>query len=107
MPRRAAHVDVDDVGTRLFGDFRAFAHPARLATRKLYDVWPYSRRFAAQPGNRPSLGEIVAGSHLGDHKSRAQTFGQTSKRRIGHARHRREKNSVGESNIAYFQRLRV
>ena len=33
-----AHVDVDDLGARAFGDARALRHPARLTTGKLHDV---------------------------------------------------------------------
>jgi hypothetical protein len=49
------------------------------------------------------LRQIVACGHFGDHESGAKLCGQPSKRCIGDAGHRREKDPVGELNIAYFQ----
>src|SRR5277367_6612849 len=51
--------------------------------------------------------EIVACCHFRDHESGAKLCGQPPERCIGDARHRREKNPVGERNIAYFQWLRA
>src|SRR5258708_6309782 len=49
MPRRTAHVDIDDVGAGGLGDPRAFRHPPDLAARELNDMRTYSGRLASQP----------------------------------------------------------
>jgi hypothetical protein len=51
--------------------------------------------------------EIVAGGHLGDDESRPKGGGKASKGDIGNAGHRRQKNPVGDRNVAYLQRLRA
>ena len=43
LARRAAHVDVDDVGAEPLGDAGALRHPARLAAGELYDEGDSSR----------------------------------------------------------------
>jgi hypothetical protein len=105
MARRTAHVDIDDFGTSGFGDARAFRHPSGLAARELNDVRAYSCRLASQPRHWAAIYEIIAGGHFGNDKPSAKCGAQTSKRGIGYARHRCEKNPVGNLNIAYFQRL--
>jgi hypothetical protein len=49
------------------------------------------------------MGEIVTGGHLRHYQARAKYGGEASKGGIGYAGHRREKNPVGDGNIAYFQ----
>jgi hypothetical protein len=49
------------------------------------------------------MGEILTGGHLRHHQARAERCGEASKGGIGDAGHRREKNPVGDGNIAYFQ----
>ena len=39
-------------------------------------MWANPGRFAAQPGNRPSLGQIVAGGHFGDHEACPESGGK-------------------------------
>ena len=51
------------------------------------------------------MNEVIAGGHLGNDESGAERRGQASKGGIGDAGHRREKDPVGDLNIAYFQRL--
>jgi hypothetical protein len=53
------------------------------------------------------MDEVIAGGHFGDDETSAKRCSQTSKGCIGNARHWREKNPVGDFNIAYFQRLRT
>ena len=53
-------------------------------------------RLAAQPRHRAAIDEIVARGHLGDHKSGAERRSQTSERRIGDPRHRRQEDPVGD-----------
>ena len=107
VPRRAAHVDVDDVGAGGFRDPRALGHPVRLATRQLDHVRTDPGRFAAQLRHRAAVHQIVAGGHFGDHESGAEGRGQTSKGRVGDARHRRQKDPVRDGNIAYLQWLKA
>ena len=107
VARRTAHVDIDDFGAGGFGNPRAFRHPADLAARELNDMRTDSGRLAAQPRHWAAVDEIVAGGHFGNHKSGAERCGQTPKRRIGDARHRRQKDPIGDLNIAYFQRLKA
>jgi hypothetical protein len=61
---------------------------------------------AAQLRHGAAMDKIVARGHLGDHKADAESGREPSKGCIGDARHGRQKNPVGERNIAYFQRLR-
>jgi hypothetical protein len=53
------------------------------------------------------MDEIVAGGHFGNDQPGAEGRGQASEGCIGDARHRREKDSVSDLNIAYFQRLKA
>ena len=48
------------------------------------------------------MGEIVTGGHLRHHQARAKGGGEAPNGGIGNARHRREKDPVGDGNIAYF-----
>jgi hypothetical protein len=61
----------------------------------------------AQKRHRPAVHELVAGGHLRDDQSGAEGGGKTSKGSIGDAGHRRQKDPVGDSNLAYFQQLRA
>ena len=107
VARRTTHVDIDDVGAGGFGDPRALGHPVSLAARELNDVRTYPGCLASQQRHRAAVDEIVARGHLGHDKSGARVRRQTSKGSIGDARHRREKNPVGDLNIAYFQWLKA
>jgi len=106
VTRRAAHIDIDDVGTGCLSDLGALRHPARLAPGKLNDVRPDPGRLAAQPGHRSAMHQFVTGGHLGNHESGPKGSGEASKGGIGDAGHRREKNPVGDSNVTYFQWLK-
>jgi hypothetical protein len=66
----------------------------------------YSGRLTPQPRHWATVHQILAGGHLGNYKPGAKCCGQASKGNIGDARHRREKDPVGDLNIAYFQRLK-
>ena len=103
VPRRAAHVDVDDVGAGGLGDPRALRHPVRLAAGKLHDVRADAGRLAAQPRHRPALREIVARGHLGHDQAGAELRGQPAERRVGDAGHRREQGPGWRRNIADLQ----
>ena len=105
VTRGATHIDVDDVGAGGFRDPRALGHPVRLAARELHHMRPHARGFAAQPGNGAALRQVVARGHFRDDKPRPEFGGEPSEGRVCHARHGRQKNRVGEVNIAYFQWL--
>jgi hypothetical protein len=79
----------------------------RLAACKLNDVRADSGCLAAQYRHRPAVHEVVTGGHLGNDESRPEGGGETSKRSIGDAGHRREENPVGDRNITYLQYLRA
>jgi hypothetical protein len=53
------------------------------------------------------MDEIVTGGHFGNDQPGAEGRGQAPEGCIGDARHRREKDSVSDLNIAYFQRLKA
>jgi hypothetical protein len=78
-----------------------------LATRKLNDVRTDAGCLAAQKRHWPTVHEFIAGGHFRDDESSAEAGGKASKRSIGDAGHRRQENPVGDSNLAYFQRLRA
>ncbi len=107
MPRRTAHVDVDDVGAGRFRDPRAFGHPVALAAGELHDMGANAGCLTTKPGHRLAVYEVIAGGHLGYNEPGAKARGQTPERGVGDAGHRREENPVGELNVAYFQRLRA
>ena len=96
LARRAAHVDVDDVGAERLGHARALRHPARLAAGKLYDERLAARRPRPCAARRGVLGdEVLAGDHLGDDQAGAQGVRQAAKGEIGDPRHGREQHGVG------------
>jgi hypothetical protein len=91
---RAAHIDVDNIGAGIFGDARAFRHPARFATGQLDDM--QSRAMILDAPVRVALAVRQRGRccHFGDHQAGAQARGQASERSIGHAGHRRQKHRI-------------
>src|SRR5205823_7380837 len=99
--------DIDDFSAGGLGDPRAFRHPADLASCELNNVRTYAGRLAPQSRHRAAVDEIIARRHLGDHEASAKRCRQTSKWRIGDARHRSEKNRIGDIDIAYLEGLRV
>ncbi len=76
-----------------------------LAACELNDMGTYSGGLASQPRHWAAVDEIVTGGHLGHDQASSKLCNQTSKRDIGDARHRRQKNPVGDGDIAYFQWL--
>jgi hypothetical protein len=107
MARRAAHVDVDNFRAGGFGDPRALRHPFGFTARELNHMRTYSGRLTSQPRHRATMDEVIAGGHLRNDQSGAERRSQASKGGIGDAGHRREKDPIGDLNIAYFQRLRA
>src|SRR5689334_2399535 len=105
MPCRAPHVDVDDVGAGGFRDPPALRHPVRFAAGELDHMRADAGGFAAQPGHRPAVYEVIAGGHLGDDEAGTQMGRESPERSVGNAGHRREENPVGELNVTYFQWL--
>ena len=106
VARRTAHVDVDDFGAGGFRDAGAFRHPvvSQPASWTTCGPIPVASQRSRDIGR--CLDQILAGGHFGDDKSGAECRGQTPERGVGNARHRRQKDPVGDRNIAYFQRLR-
>jgi hypothetical protein len=67
----------------------------------------YSGRLASQKRHGTTADKVIAGGHFGNDKPGAEGRGQASERYIGNAGHGRQKDPVGDLNIAYFQRLRA
>src|ERR1700686_5187887 len=107
MARRTAHIEIDNFGTRGLGDPSALRHPFDLAARELDHVRAYAGRFASQPRHWAAIDEVIARSHLGNDQSGAEGCGQTSKGCVSDAGHRREKDPIGDLNVAYFQWLKA
>ena len=105
LARRAAHVDVDDVGAGVGRRPRAFRHPVRLAPGELDDVRPVARALGAHGRFGRACGKLVAGHHLGDHQAGAEFGRQRAERPIGDARHRREEDPVGDHDRPDRQRF--
>ena len=104
MTRGAAHVDIDNIGAGSFCDPRAFSHPARFAAGELNDVRADTGGLTAQDRHRAASGKVIAGGHFRDDKPGSQLSGDTAERRIGHARHRCQKDAICDFNIANGQR---
>jgi hypothetical protein len=66
----------------------------------------YAGCLASQPRHWAAVHEIIAGGHFGDDEPGTKPRGQPSEWCIGDAGHWREKNPVGDCNIAYFQWLK-
>ena len=101
---RTAHVDVDDLGARAFGDARALRHPARLAAGKLDNVDADTLSFGAQHSIAAAFDQRIACGHFGDDKTGAKLRYQTTKRGIGDARHRRQHDVIPHCNGADAER---
>ncbi len=65
VTRRAAHIDVDDIGAGGFRDPRALRHPFRLAAGELNDMGADAGRLTTQPRHRLAVDEIIARGHFG------------------------------------------
>ena len=102
MARRAAHVDIDDVGACGFGDPGAFCHPMRLRNRRAEPRGGRCRRRRAHVDI--ARGPLRRG--LGSPSSRIRPAlrpSRAARRRNGasrDARHRRQKDVVGQCDIA-------
>ena len=105
VPRRAAHIDIDDVGASVGGDRGAFRHPARLAAGDLHHVQSAAVILDAPPRDTLLRGAPAAGKrrtcgHFRDHKAGAKPRREPPERRIGDARHRRQKHRIGQRDRA-------
>ena len=95
LSRRAAHIDVDDVGARRVGEARARLHPARLAAGELDDegedlavALGLANGFGAAPD------KLLAGGHLRDHEPCAEPRDRAPERQVGDARQGRQRDVV-------------
>ena len=105
--RRAAHVDVDDLGALVDVESGGVGHHHRIGARNLHrngtrlaTMLPPQARFArlAQLGS--------GGDHLGDRQASTVAAAQAAKWPIGHARHRSDEQSVTQCVRAKLHRLR-
>ena len=70
MLGRAAHIDIDDRGARIFRDPRALRHPVRLASGELHDVDVDPGALGAQARVAAAFDELWGGHHLGYDEAR-------------------------------------
>ncbi len=96
LARRAAHIDVDDVGAQLLGRPRALPHPARLAADKLYDERLAVGARSLAPRLEARRRQLLAGDHLGYDQTSPVAQRQPPERGVGDPRHGREQNGVGQ-----------
>ena len=72
LPRRTAHIDIDDGGAAGLCDTGSLAHPARLAACQLDYVHAQAFPFGPQPCLGSPLGERRARCHFRDDQARSQ-----------------------------------
>ncbi len=106
VPRRAAHVDIDDRRARTFRDAGALAHPAGFATGELHHMDRDVLAFGPQQRLGASFDQRVAGGHLRHHQAHPEPRGRAPERRIGHPRHRRQNHRIRQRDAADLDRLR-
>ncbi len=92
LRHRAAHVDVDDVGAHLLDDARGFGHLGGLAAEDLDRDGPlFLGVLGVLERAIDAAHQALAADHLGhDQTATALALHQAAKRRVGHARHRRD-----------------
>jgi hypothetical protein len=78
-----------------------------LAARELHHMGTDASRFAAQPGHRFAVHEVIAGGHFGNDEAGTEAGGESAEGSVSDAGHRRQENPVGELNITYFQWLKA
>ena len=100
VPRRTAHIDVDDGSAAGLGDTRGLPHPARLAAGQLHHVCAQTSALNAQPRVGAALGERRTRRHFGDHQARPKVSHEAPKRGVGYSRHRRQNHWVRQRDIA-------
>ena len=97
LPRRTAHIDVDDVGAGIDSNACALGHPVRLAPGELDDTGLQrcvQRRLAHHVD--PAAGQRVAGDHFRHDHARPETLRLAAERQIRHARHGRQNGRNGD-----------
>ena len=97
LARRAAHVDVDDVGAQSLAPcarpsaIQRASQPASCMTK--------GARFAANCAVARAVAladQVLAGHHLGDDQAGAQAMRQAAERQVGDARHRRQQHVAAQ-----------
>ena len=101
LPGRTAHIDVDDVRARLFGQPRADIHPVRFTPGKLDHMGTAIAIRAHTPDHiLAPLGEGFTRHHLADHQPRAKAIGLLADRPVRHTGHGRKQNRALHANGA-------
>ena len=101
LPRRAAHIDIDDVRAKIFRDFGRFA--IQWASRPA--SWIASGEIRPAPAARRSMsGRALTSSSLATisdtTKSGAMAMRQNAKWAIRNTRHWSEENRIGKMQLA-------
>ena len=88
---RTAHIDVDNVGSGISGNFGALGHPVRLAPGQL-DHAGCQRGIQRRLANHvaAACGQCIRGDHFRYHHAGPETLGLATEGQIGHAGHGRE-----------------
>ena len=97
--RRAAHIDVEEIGAGGFEPARAFRERLGLAPGKLYRVGGEAGGFGTQMRLFTAGDQFVACHHFRNHQTRAEAVRQPPERRIGNARHRRQEYGIFQPQI--------
>ena len=98
---RAAHVDVDDVGTSGRSQPGALRHPVRLASCQLNrQRLDFAGTGSPAQDIRPLADQCIACDHLRNDQPCAKPVRHAAKRQIGHASHRREQNRICQNVTA-------
>ncbi len=97
LPRRAAHVDIDDVCAEVLREARTFRHPVLFTSCKLNDEGrQLLTALSATHHVGPFAKQRVACDHLGNNEPRAMCVGHEAEGLVCHARHGREKHWIAE-----------
>jgi hypothetical protein len=95
--RRAAHVDVDDLGAVVDVVARRLGHHRRVGAGDLHaDRLDLALVVGTSARLRRTVKQRVRGHHLGHRHARAQSLAQLAERPIGDARHGRDDQVVAE-----------
>ncbi len=103
VPRRASHVDVDNLGARVDRDARALGHPVRFASCELNDMNADTVGLRPPSHILPPSHQSSACGHLGHHQAGAEQRGHAPKRAVRHARHGSQEDPITDANPAHFQ----
>ncbi len=98
VPRRASHVDVDDLGALPGSDPGALRHPMGFAAGELHHVAADPGCLQPQPRIALARGKRRTGRHLRYDETGAKPRRQPAERGVGDARHGRQDDRIGQAH---------